>query len=234
MKHFFLFLIVSFSASVSAECYEFTPIKAQYSVTVEGKPSTQFSIVRFNEHSVYYDYSSEGVGRYWHRLKNKRIATTHFFHEFKRSIEYEPSDLINARSFSWSKQYYLLSEVTKSKIDAMADTKSCEKIYDNKKGDTNLHVVWSDRHQLPKDIEYTSNGVVTHIRLLGISSNEQEITNLWSMLNGYQSTDYADVGDNEADPFLRKMIRLGFVKHGASGFYDSEGHAMGHDADHSH
>ncbi|MDF1638674.1 hypothetical protein [Alcanivorax jadensis] len=41
----------------------------------------------------------------------------------------------------------------------------------------------------------------------------------------WPSTDFADVGDNEADPFLRKMIALGFVEHGASGFYSAEGEA---------
>lgn len=234
MKHLFLFLIVSFSASAFAECYEFTPIKAQYSVTVDGKPSAQFSVVRFSEDSVYYDYSNQGVGKYWHRLMNKRIATTHFFHEFKRSIEYEPTDLVNAQSFSWSKQYYLLPETVKSQIDSMADNKLCEKIYDDNTSKNKLHIVWSSRFQLPKDIKYTNNGVVTHVRLLGMTSNRQEISELRTKLDGYQSTDYADVGDNESDPFLRKMIRLGFVKHGASGFYDSEGHPMANEADHHH
>ena len=42
----------------------------------------------------------------------------------------------------------------------------------------------------------------------------------------WPSTDFADVGDNEADPFLRKMIALGFVEHGASGFYSADGEAL--------
>ena len=40
------------------------------------------------------------------------------------------------------------------------------------------------------------------------------------------STDFADVGDNEAGPFLRKMIALGFVEHGASGFYQANGETL--------
>lgn len=43
----------------------------------------------------------------------------------------------------------------------------------------------------------------------------------------YASTDYADIGDNESDPFLLRMVNLGFVEHGGSGFYDADGHDMG-------
>ncbi|MBX2880378.1 MAG: hypothetical protein KTR32_10625 [Granulosicoccus sp.] len=35
--------------------------------------------------------------------------------------------------------------------------------------------------------------------------------------------DFADIGDNESDPFLKTMITFGFISHGASGFYDSSG-----------
>lgn len=49
----------------------------------------------------------------------------------------------------------------------------------------------------------------------------------------WPSTDFADVGDNEADPFLRKMIALGFVEHGASGFYRADGEPL-RDGAHRH
>lgn len=47
----------------------------------------------------------------------------------------------------------------------------------------------------------------------------------------YQDTDYADIGDNESDPFFQRMINLGFIEHEASGFYAAEGHIVsgGHD-----
>lgn len=50
--------------------------------------------------------------------------------------------------------------------------------------------------------------------------------------DSFQTTDYADIGDNEGDPFLAKMINLGFIEHGASGFYDASGKALG--GGHSH
>ncbi len=45
-------------------------------------------------------------------------------------------------------------------------------------------------------------------------------------------TDCADIGDNESDPFLLKMINQVDIEHGSAGFYDSK--RMSLDASHSH
>ena len=42
----------------------------------------------------------------------------------------------------------------------------------------------------------------------------------------YTLIDFADIGDSEENPFVKKMINWGFVEHGASGFYDEHGHAI--------
>ena len=47
---------------------------------------------------------------------------------------------------------------------------------------------------------------------------------LWQQ---YELTDYADIGDNESDPFLAKMINLGFIQDTHPGFYNSQGQAIG-------
>ena len=48
----------------------------------------------------------------------------------------------------------------------------------------------------------------------------------------YQSTDYADIGDDHTDPFLTKMVNQGFIEAGASGYYDQHGQAIG--SSHTH
>jgi len=57
------------------------------------------------------------------------------------------------------------------------------------------------------------------------------------LTQNYQDIDFADVGDSESDPFIAKMINQGFIEHGSSGFYSSEGHAIeaqGGHGSHSH
>ncbi len=45
-------------------------------------------------------------------------------------------------------------------------------------------------------------------------------------------TDGADIGDNEFDPFLLKMINQVHIEHSAAGFYDSK--RMSLDTSHGH
>jgi len=62
----------------------------------------------------------------------------------------------------------------------------------------------------------------------------KKIEEFFRIRGSYQTTDYADIGDNESDPFLLKMMNLGFIKHGASGFYDAQGHALKKRHNHHH
>ncbi|MFT6897794.1 MAG: hypothetical protein ACJA13_002205 [Paraglaciecola sp.] len=41
-----------------------------------------------------------------------------------------------------------------------------------------------------------------------------------------KAPDVSDIGDDHSDPFLIKMVTLGFIEHGASGFYDDKGNAL--------
>lgn len=59
-----------------------------------------------------------------------------------------------------------------------------------------------------------------------VSIQQESMRDTFDRWHTWPSTDFADVGDNEADPFLRKMIALGFVEHGASGFYQANGETL--------
>ncbi|WP_411026644.1 hypothetical protein, partial [Salmonella sp. s54395] len=59
-----------------------------------------------------------------------------------------------------------------------------------------------------------------------VSLQRASMSDTFDRWREWPSTDFADVGDNEADSFLRKMIALGFVEHGASGFYQADGKPM--------
>lgn len=62
--------------------------------------------------------------------------------------------------------------------------------------------------------------------LTGHESQARPITQQFARLNGGDTTDYADVGDSESDPFLEKRINLGFIEHGAIGFCDADVHVL--------
>ncbi|MEP5230737.1 hypothetical protein [Alcanivorax sp.] len=91
--------------------------------------------------------------------------------------------------------------------------------------------------QAYQNVEY---GQVLWLERVGVPARVADRTQQWQLVSlqresmsdtfdrwrKWPSTDFADIGDNEADPFLRKMIALGFVEHGASGFYQADGKPM--------
>lgn len=91
-------------------------------------------------------------------------------------------------------------------------------------------VLWLAEAGLPARVEGLSGVVWQLVSLETVSRAES-----FGRWEQWQSTDFADVGDNEADPFLRRMIALGFVEHGASGFYQADGSPLeGRDSHHAH
>jgi hypothetical protein len=72
----------------------------------------------------------------------------------------------------------------------------------------------------------TTQGMIEW-RLDDIITDRTIINAAFAQWEGYASTDYADIGDNESDPFLLNMINLGFIEHGSNGFYTASGQSMG-------
>ena len=66
----------------------------------------------------------------------------------------------------------------------------------------------------------------TLLSLNDVNSDTPAIKAQFAKWDNFQTTDYADIGDNESDPFLAKMINLGFIEHGATGFYNQQGEAI--------
>jgi hypothetical protein len=95
-----------------------------------------------------------------------------------------------------------------------------------KKGETSISLEWLTHLRLVKTYsEVSSSGKATWT-LEGMVSEADEVRKHFATRAGYQTTDYADIGDNESDPFFLKMMNLGFVDHGASGFYDHHGRTL--------
>ena len=84
-------------------------------------------------------------------------------------------------------------------------------------------LVWLPNLKLVKEHNYIQTDKLIKFELINIDYDVQKLSLEFSKRSKYASTDYADIGDSESDPFIRKMINLGFVEHGASGFYDANG-----------
>ena len=54
-------------------------------------------------------------------------------------------------------------------------------------------------------------------RLAAVEGDSEAARARVARWRGYQSTDFADIGDNESDPFLQRMIHQGFIEHAGHG-----------------
>ncbi|MFT4929894.1 MAG: hypothetical protein ACI8WB_006029, partial [Phenylobacterium sp.] len=83
-----------------------------------------------------------------------------------------------------------------------------------KQGNKTIELQWLVNQQLLRALTITTshNGQLQsqHWQLISSSENSAAIEAQFRHWDRYITTDYADIGDNEADPFLTQMIHLGF------------------------
>ena len=87
------------------------------------------------------------------------------------------------------------------------------------------------RLKLIESFSVDKSGYVREWKLKTVDFNKNT-KDFFTKRQNYQSTDYADIGDDHTDPFLTKMVTQGFIEAGASGYYDEHGHSIGEG--HSH
>lgn len=188
-------------------------------------------------HRVLHVYPDAGLAEQWEYLGKGALHLTTWFDNDARGIEYAPEDIGPlSEPKRWQEKWQLVSD---NLIQSLRLTqtlgKACEETRILKKNtpDRQFVLEWNETLQLPVRYSIKSKDTNQSWVARKIITDSHTIRQVFERRAAYKTTDYIDIGDNESDPFLRKMIRLGFVSHGASGFYDSEGHALeGHG--HSH
>lgn len=204
------------------------------------------------QHQVAIEYPAQGITEKWERAKNKRIKLTRYFNDARRGIEYQPGELTHtglngvrgsAANTDWSMHWQLISDdliasMTAQQHGEIKDSKHpCETptIYHRDTGSSQSKLIWLPTQQLVESYSLTQPAyTLTLTRAHTPDIHDADIASYFATLSEYPTIDYADIGDSESDPFLLKMINLGFVEHGASGFYDAQGNDIGARRDHNH
>ncbi|MCG8613437.1 MAG: hypothetical protein MI864_23245, partial [Pseudomonadales bacterium] len=87
-----------------------------------------------------------------------------------------------------------------------------------------MSVNWLPHLQIPVSMTWQQPRETLNYQLTKVGEGASAFV---ATVQNYNATDFADIGDNESDPFLVKMINLGYVEHAHSGAYDSAGRALG-------
>ena len=164
----------------------------------------------------------------WFKLSNGSVQKTAHFDHFKRSIEYQAKPMSDER---WQQIRQLIPNNKKQSLTfSGSQLKGCyqQESYQWENEESNLHgkLLWNADLNLVTELTLKQGKQQSHWQLEKIEQDEEIIEAEFAQRASYQATDFADIGDNESDPFLIKMINLGFIEHSSSGIYNTRGENM--------
>jgi len=228
MKKLTSYTIALFSAfaahtAFAESCVQ--PVSLTYDVSLKEKKG-QIAIHR-NGREMLRENLQTGVVEYWYHSPAGPLKLIRYVDSEKHGIEYQAEDFRGNESEVWKDITLAVPTDSMKTMTLMSEEGSgCDvkEIYTSEGG---KELVWLPEKNIL--ISYKAPGVSWQIK----DQNESVFKERLAVRDNYILIDYADIGDSEEDPFVKKMIRWGFVEHGASGFYDEHGHAIqGHG--HSH
>ena len=179
---------------------------------------------------VMFVYPDRDIAEQWEHNSNGALHLTTWFDKDRHGIEYMPDDIgSQSDPKRWQEKWQLLPGSLLQKLQVIGesghDCKVTRKLMQNGP-DRTVKLEWLVSMQLPEKYSVRTKKGIESWTLKELITDQKKIRQTFDQRSHYKITDYVDIGDNENDPFLRKMIHLGFVSHHASGFYDSDGHAL--------
>ena len=162
---------------------------------------------------VAYDYVDEGFVEIWSSTPNGQVQLTKLFPQYKRGIEYQTADFI--KPVMWASKYHIIAPSQLQQLSKKTEDNSeaCEHTQDYNVADNAqlLALSWMPNVALPARLALASKGN-SHMtwQVKSLSFDQAMLARQFKQWDTYYLTDYTDIGDNEQDPFLAKMIHQGF------------------------
>lgn len=202
------------------------PSKLDYAVSnKKAKKDTQVLVQRTHNQVTHY-YPSTAIIEGWELNLANQLKPTRYFQAHKRAIEYQANEHIHGKiERDWSYRYQLISEKLLAQSSLISQQGEACELSETRLVSTNRarYEITYKPHQktlLRLDIKALNNEQVIETWVLQHAQYDEQAAKTWfAQLAQYQSTDYADIGDDHSDPFLTKMVSIGFIEAGASGHY---------------
>lgn len=230
--------LVSASASPNSCESAAQQLNANYTITStwdNGKRTEKTMSLWRMPNKVAHEYPQTHITEGWEWVHKKLLKPTRYFDEHQRAIEYQPGETIHGKTDKdWSYRNQLVSDHLLSKMTrTKSEGKACDQreYYTFEDNGVKIKVVWQPALALFTQFTVIEPHRETHWQRQSVSYDDKAITAFFDQRYRYQTTDFADIGDDHTDPFLTNMVHQGFIEEGASGFYDEHGKALG---SHSH
>ena len=175
-----------------------------------------FAIWR-SERQIAHEHSDSHLTELWEKGASERMRLVLYFEEDQRGIEYQPGEEgLESSAEAWYIKSHLIGADMLAGMDKTGDSgHGCDlaEVYEHEKDGQKVRIEWLPAVQLVKTAEWETSQGKTELRLEDTVSDPAQVKAVFARLSDYQTTDFADIGDHESDPFLLKMINLGFTGH---------------------
>ena len=171
---------------------------------------------------IAYEYPDKGIIEVW-QLNQQQIEFMRIFTQEQRGIYYSHSDLLSINQQpDWQQVNQMLTPTQRQGLgDPNKQQDTCFKYLSYQQADQ-VNLTWNQDLNLPVFIANRDKKQRTQQQQI-YSSNQSHA--FFAQLDQYSLLDFSDIGDSESDPFVRKMIKLGYVDHGNSSHYPNAGHS---------
>jgi hypothetical protein len=180
----------------------------------------KLSLYRYNNQLGHF-FHNKKYGDWWQKNSKNQLMLVRYFPEFKHAIEYQADEIsgIDNNQLYWQKKWQIITADALNKMHKLStEGQGCQQVtlYRYKKHDKQLKLRWLAGFNLLEGLEeYHGGQLLMRWRLNNVNTQYNHVANYVSSIENYQTTDYADIGDNESIPFLSKMINQGFSNHKA-------------------
>jgi len=182
--------------------------------------SSHFSIWR-GDRQIAHEYTDTHITELWEKGASERMRLVRYFEQHERGIEYQPGEegLETSREAWLTKSRLIPANMLAGMEMKRASGQACERTehYEKQEHGLTIHIAWLPGLNLVKSASWETENTRTELRLEGTVTDRAEVNAVFARLSDYQTTDFADIGDQESDPFLQKMINLGFTDHDQRG-----------------
>lgn len=238
----FLFLLFVTTGFVQAE--ECTQSPEHLAATYQFKKMTSGNAEKHiltlwrNGKRLAHENPEKRMTAIWEQGFDGRLRLVRSFDVDNRGIEYQPSEVkVYDQEAYWSQLNHLISPEHFQNWEMIkSNGKGCELVqtYALKSDHEATQITWMPTSKLVISLSQKTDTHNIEWKLVKVIRDKNLISRAFENWDSYHMTDYADIGDNESDPFLLKMMNLGHIEHGAAGFYDSEGNHIDDGHGHKH
>ena len=174
-------------------------------------------------------YTQNYISEIWELTKNGKMKLFKYFDQFEKGIEYQPNEILAGASDSWGDKKGLITQSMFGTMDVTETTQNdCKVLTSFQRVNAKANVTETakvlklTKYNLPEKFKLNTYVREVTWKLMSLETEPTAVNAYFKKYDNFDLVDYADVGDNESDPFLQKMINLGFIAHSETSYYSSE------------